>query len=44
MRLEVAATMPAEMIRQLTEALGLAAEDVYVLDGPLNVTDLLALY
>ncbi|HYX41451.1 MAG TPA: polyphosphate kinase 1 [Pyrinomonadaceae bacterium] len=43
-RLEVAATMPAEMIRQLTEALGLAAEDVYVLDGPLNVTDLLALY
>jgi polyphosphate kinase len=43
-RLEVAATMPAEMINYLTEALSLAAEDVYVIDGPLNVPDLMSLY
>ena len=43
-RLEVAATMPAELVRYLTDALGLAPDDVYSIDGPLNVPDLMALY
>ena len=43
-RLEVAATMPDEMVRYLTEALGLAPDDVYSIAGPLNVPDLMALY
>src|SRR5262249_1805385 len=33
-RLEVSTEMPAEMIEYLTSSLGLAAEDVYVFDGP----------
>src|SRR5205085_96336 len=43
-RLEVAATMPDEMVHYLTEALGLASDDVYVVNGPLNVPDLMSLY
>lgn len=43
-RLEVSPTMPAEMIQYLTDSLGLAADDVYPIDGPLRATALLSLY
>ncbi|HEX5708127.1 MAG TPA: polyphosphate kinase 1 [Pyrinomonadaceae bacterium] len=43
-RLEVTPGMPAEMVRYLTESLGLDAEDVYVGEGLLNVPDLMELY
>ncbi len=43
-RLEVSSTMPGEMVRYLTDSLHLTAEDVYVVDGPINVPDLMALY
>jgi polyphosphate kinase len=43
-RLEVSSGMPAEMIDYLTESLDLAREDVYHVDGPLNVPDLMGLY
>jgi polyphosphate kinase len=43
-RLEVAATMPGEMVRYLASSIGLTADDVYTIDGPLNVPDLMALY
>ncbi len=43
-RLEVAAKMPEEMISYLTAALTLTPADVYLIDGPLNVPDLMHLY
>ena len=43
-RLEVAATMPADMVSYLTKSLGLSTEDVYVINGPLNIPDLMQLY
>ncbi|HEU4869883.1 MAG TPA: polyphosphate kinase 1 [Pyrinomonadaceae bacterium] len=43
-RLEVASSMPAEMIEYLTNSLGLEKEDVYVIDGLLDVQDLMELY
>ena len=43
-RLEVAATMPKEMVEFLTKALELTADDVYTIDGPFNVPDLMQLY
>lgn len=43
-RLEVAATMPKAMVEQLTEALKVEPDDVYVLDGILGVGDLMHLY
>lgn len=43
-RLEVAASMPGEMVRHLASSLKLAADDVYTIDGPLNMPDLMALY
>jgi polyphosphate kinase len=39
-RLEVSAGMPEEMVLYLMESIGVEPEDVYVLDGPLNVLDL----
>ena len=39
-RLEVAATMPGEMVEYLSQSLGLEADDVYQVDGPLNISDL----
>src|SRR6185436_10301834 len=36
-RLEVAATMPREMVASLTESLELTPDDVYAIDGPFNV-------
>ncbi|HWP44133.1 MAG TPA: polyphosphate kinase 1 [Blastocatellia bacterium] len=43
-RLEVSSTMPGEMVRYLASSLNLSAEDVYTVDDPLNVPDLMALY
>ena len=43
-RLEVSSTMPAEMIEYLTSSIGLTPDDVYVIDGPLNIPDLMRLY
>ena len=39
-RLEVNADMPEEMLLYLMESIGVEPDDVYVVDGPLNVTDL----
>jgi polyphosphate kinase len=43
-RLEVSSQMPGEMVQYLTDSLSLAPEDVYVIDGPLNIPDLMPLY
>ena len=43
-RLEVAASMPGEMVRYLASSLRLAADDVYTINGPLNMPDLMTLY
>lgn len=43
-RLEVSATMPAEMVQYLTNSLRIEAADVYVLDGILGINDLMQLY
>ena len=43
-RLEVAADMPEEMVGYLTKALKLTKEDVYRIDGPFNLPDLMQLY
>src|SRR6185369_6439524 len=39
-RLEVLAKMPEEMLLYLMESIGVEPDDVYVIDGPLNITDL----
>jgi len=39
-RLEVARSMPEAMIRHLTECLKIENDDVYVVDGPMKVSDL----
>jgi polyphosphate kinase len=43
-RLEVSTTMPAEMIDHLTTSLTLTPNDVYKIDGPLNIPDLMQLH
>jgi polyphosphate kinase len=43
-RLEVSADMPDEMIEYLTSSLSLNEDDVYKVDGPLNIQDLMSLY
>ena len=43
-RLEVSVHMPPAMVALLTRAFDLKPEDVYAVDGPLNVPDLMALY
>ncbi len=43
-RLEVAATMPEEMTKFLTDELEIESSDVYQIDGFLNVPDLMRLY
>ena len=43
-RLEVASSMPAEMVEYLTTSLGLDPDDVYEIDGLLDVQDLMELY
>jgi polyphosphate kinase len=42
-RLEVSSGMPEAMVLYLMESIGVEPEDVYVLDGPLNILDLGAL-
>jgi polyphosphate kinase len=43
-RLEVDARMPAELRDQIVQELELSPDDVYEIDGPLNVRDLMQLY
>ncbi|HEX8070267.1 MAG TPA: polyphosphate kinase 1 [Pyrinomonadaceae bacterium] len=43
-RLEVCAEMPREMVETLRAELELTDEDVYAVEGPLNLTDLMRLY
>ncbi len=43
-RLEVSSTMPAEMVEYLTTSLKIEPDDVYVIDGLLDVQDLMELY
>ena len=43
-RLEVSAGMPEEMVQYLIESLDLDDDDVYVVDGPMKVQDLMTLY
>jgi polyphosphate kinase len=43
-RLEVDTNMPADMLQFLTDSLGLEAEDVFTVDGPLCPSDLMQLY
>jgi polyphosphate kinase len=43
-RLEVAAQMTPDMVKLLRQALELSEQDVYTVDGPLNIPDLMALY
>src|SRR6185503_11647899 len=43
-RLEASATMPAEMVEYLTKSLELTPNDVYVVDGPLNIPDFMQLH
>lgn len=43
-RLEVSNAMPDKMLKLLTEGIGLTDEDVYKIDGFLNIPDLLELY
>ena len=43
-RLEVSSDMPEEMVAYLTDSLGLETEDIYTVDGPLNLQDFMSLY
>lgn len=43
-RLEVAASMPEEMINYLAGSIGLTNQDVYRIDGFLNIPDMMRLY
>jgi polyphosphate kinase len=43
-RLEVSTDMPEEMIQYLSEALNLGPDDVYAVEGPLAIQELLSLY
>lgn len=43
-RLEVSPDMPEEMVSYLIQSLGIEREDVYKLDGPINITDFMALH
>ncbi|MCA1556340.1 MAG: polyphosphate kinase 1, partial [Acidobacteria bacterium] len=43
-RLEVSATMPREMVEYLTSSLDLAPDDLYTINGTLDIPDLMQLY
>ena len=43
-RLEVSSSMPSEMVEYLTKSLGIYRDDVYTIDGLLDVPDLMELY
>lgn len=42
-RLEVSKSMPGEMVAYLTKSLEITDEEVYYVDGPLNITDAFAI-
>ncbi|HZE69910.1 MAG TPA: polyphosphate kinase 1 [Pyrinomonadaceae bacterium] len=43
-RLEISAGMPQEMIEYLSESLALERDDVYLVEGPLQLQDFMSLY
>jgi polyphosphate kinase len=43
-RLEISKTMPPEMVKYLTDSLVIGSEDIYEIDGPLNLNDFMDLY
>ncbi len=43
-RLEVSDSMSSEMVNYLTESLEISAEDIYVINGAINIADFMALY
>jgi len=43
-RLEVSRAMPGKMVNYLTESLELTNDDVYAIDGPINIADFMSLY
>ncbi len=43
-RLEVEASMPDEMVEYITTSIGLTEQDIYKMDGFLNIPDLMTLY
>ena len=43
-RLEVSSKMPKKMVKYLTNSLELTEDDTYVIDGPLDIPDLMTLY
>ncbi|HKE58134.1 MAG TPA: polyphosphate kinase 1 [Pyrinomonadaceae bacterium] len=43
-RLEVSPGMPDEMVQYLVESLELEEDDVYIVDGPMKIQDLMSLY
>lgn len=43
-RLEVAASMPDKIIKNLTKSIGLTEEDVFQIEGFMNIPDLMSLY
>lgn len=43
-RLEVQSLMPDDMVQSLTESIGLTEEDVYRIDGILDIPDMMRLY
>lgn len=43
-RLEVAASMPDKIIKNLTKSIGLTEDDVFQVEGFMNIPDLMALY
>jgi polyphosphate kinase len=43
-RLEVSKTMPREMVDYLMESLEIVPDDIYEIDGPINIDDFMELY
>jgi polyphosphate kinase len=43
-RLEISNTMPREMVNYLTNSLEIATDDVYQIEGPINLTDFMFLH
>jgi polyphosphate kinase len=43
-RLEVSKKMPCEMVKYLTESLEISSDDIYQIDGPINIADFMFLY
>jgi polyphosphate kinase len=43
-RLEVSKFMPREMVKYLTDSLAITPEDVYIIDGVININDFMSLH